>query len=266
MFQISGNVGLYGERLAVALGFVTLVSALATFSSCRSCLSFLGRFGLKSPIERRWYRSFYRYHGYYWWAFLFVLVLHLFVSHSLSRGEVVGFGITVAVVVVVLVLASGIIFNQRLRTAALGVLTSLWRSITHRDIENSVKIFDNTLTSGVDMIRAHPMVIIILLALIIGDWVSTLIALEFCFDALGNSLSLGVLVTGFAIGITAGVLSMVPGGLGVQEGSMAGIYALLGIPFEQAILAAILFRVVYYFIPFLISLGFYRRLLATNSP
>jgi uncharacterized membrane protein YbhN (UPF0104 family) len=42
---------------------------------------------------------------------------------------------------------------------------------------------------------------------------------------------------------------------------MAGVYALLGAPFQQAVLAAILFRVVYYFIPYIISLAFYGRLL-----
>ena len=74
-------------------------------------------------------------------------------------------------------------------------------------------------------------------------------------------LKLGVLISGFSIGMTAGVLSMVPGGLGVQEGSMAGVYALLGVPVHQAILAAILFRVLYYFAPYLFSLSLYHRLL-----
>ena len=193
-------------------------------------------------------------------------IIHLFVSHSLSRGEMVGFGITVAVVVVVLILASAIIFGRSIRAVALRVLTKLWHLITHHNIGNSVQIFDKTLTSGVSVIRSRPLVIALLVALIVGDWTSTVIAVEFCFDALGNPIGLGVLVTGFAIGITAGVLSMVPGGLGVQEGSMAGIYALLGVPFEQAILAAILFRIVYYFVPFLVSLGFYRRLLSEKIP
>jgi uncharacterized membrane protein YbhN (UPF0104 family) len=58
---------------------------------------------------------------------------------------------------------------------------------------------------------------------------------------------------------------MIPGGLGVQEASLAGIYALLGIPFAQAVLVSILFRVVYDFIPFLLSLGLYRRLIRRHS-
>ncbi len=73
----TSGAALYGERLAVVLGFVTLALALATFVSCRSCLSFLGHLGLRSPIDTSWYRAFYKYHGYYWYLFLFVLVLHL---------------------------------------------------------------------------------------------------------------------------------------------------------------------------------------------
>jgi uncharacterized membrane protein YbhN (UPF0104 family) len=61
-------------------------------------------------------------------------------------------------------------------------------------------------------------------------------------------------------------LFMVPGGFGVQEASMAGIYALLGVSFEMAVLASILFRVVYDFTPFLISLFFYRHLLHLPLP
>jgi uncharacterized protein (TIRG00374 family) len=70
-----------------------------------------------------------------------------------------------------------------------------------------------------------------------------------------------VLLSGFGIGLSAGNLSFIPGGLGVQEASMAGIYALLGMSFAQAALVAILFRVVSDFIPFFISLPFYERLL-----
>jgi uncharacterized membrane protein YbhN (UPF0104 family) len=42
---------------------------------------------------------------------------------------------------------------------------------------------------------------------------------------------------------------------------MAGIFALLGVSFEQAVLAAILFRVLFFILPYLFSLGFYWRLL-----
>ena len=81
MFQsTSGGDGLFEERSAVALGFVTLAFALATFVSCRSCLTFLGRLGIKNLTETRRYRAFYRYHGYYWSAFLITLPVHLILA------------------------------------------------------------------------------------------------------------------------------------------------------------------------------------------
>lgn len=71
------GVALYSERLTVALGFVTLFFTLANFASCRSCLSLLGYLGMKSPLEKKWFRPFFNLHGYYMYGFLFTLALHL---------------------------------------------------------------------------------------------------------------------------------------------------------------------------------------------
>jgi uncharacterized membrane protein YbhN (UPF0104 family) len=42
---------------------------------------------------------------------------------------------------------------------------------------------------------------------------------------------------------------------------MAGVFKLMGVSYEQAVLASILFRVIYYLLPYFFSLLFYRRLL-----
>jgi hypothetical protein len=42
---------------------------------------------------------------------------------------------------------------------------------------------------------------------------------------------------------------------------MTGIFALLGISLEKAVVASILYRVVYSIAPYLLSLGFYRLVL-----
>jgi hypothetical protein len=77
VLEIVSGPSLYGERLAIALGFVTLLSAVVTFATCRSCVSFLGHLGLKIPMDKKWYSPFYKYHGYFWWVFLMGLFLHL---------------------------------------------------------------------------------------------------------------------------------------------------------------------------------------------
>ena len=139
------------------------------------------------------------------------------------------------------------------------------KNYPRRSVERQLKDLDSTLRRGEAAVRHQPTILVSPLVLVVADWASAVAVLGLCFGALGDPPELGVLVTGFSIGIVTGLLSMVPGGLGVQEGSMVAVYTLLGVPFEQAALTAILFRVVYYFIPFLVSLGFYRRLLRGES-
>ena len=77
-----------------------------------------------------------------------------------------------------------------------------------------------------------------------SEWALAAVALWSCFDAFGNVPNLGVLLSGSGIGLSAGNVSMVPGGLGVQETSMAGIYALSGMSFTEVDLGRHPFRVV----------------------
>lgn len=76
-FQVAGDLGIYYERIAVTLGFVTLIASIATFASCRSFISLMSRFTHNSLLENRAYKSFYKYHSYYWWSFLIILVIHV---------------------------------------------------------------------------------------------------------------------------------------------------------------------------------------------
>ena len=92
------------------------------------------------------------------------------------------------------------------------------------------------------------------------DWIGCLLTLYFCFLAIHYFIPPEVLVVGFAVGLFASILSLVPGGLGVMEGSMAAIYYSLNVPLEEAIVAVILYRLVYYVFPFLTSLLLYRSL------
>jgi len=76
------------------------------------------------------------------------------------------------------------------------------------------------------------------------DWTTMIAAFVFCFYALGNSIGIGKIIIAFTAGITAGVISNIPGGLGVQEGSAAGVLALFGVGLEISVLATLLFRIV----------------------
>jgi uncharacterized protein (TIRG00374 family) len=92
------------------------------------------------------------------------------------------------------------------------------------------------------------------------DWIGCLFTLYFCFLAIHYFIRPEVLVVGFAVGLFASILSLIPGGLGVMEGSMAAVYYSLMVPLEEAIVAVILYRLIYYVFPFLTSLLLYRSL------
>ena len=74
------NAGLFDERLAVALGFISVVSALAAFTTCRSFITLVMKLGFKDPLQVKWYKAFYKYHGYYWPALWISLVLHVILA------------------------------------------------------------------------------------------------------------------------------------------------------------------------------------------
>jgi uncharacterized protein (TIRG00374 family) len=57
--------------------------------------------------------------------------------------------------------------------------------------------------------------------------------------------------------MTLSYVSLIPGGLGIMEGSMAAIYAGFGVPYENAVAAVLIYRVAYYLLPLIASLFFY---------
>jgi uncharacterized protein (TIRG00374 family) len=167
----------------------------------------------------------------------------------------------IIILIIVIAVATFIIFNGRVRTFVLRVLGNIWHLITRRNIEKRLSNFGDSVTQGIAEMNQKRKFGLLLAALIIGDVAAMIAGLAFCFKALGIPVHLGVLITGFNFGITLTVISFIPGDLGVQEASIAGILAIFGVPFSQGVLGSMLFRVVYYFVPFVFSLGFYWSLL-----
>ncbi len=153
------------------------------------------------------------------------------------------------------------VLTNSFRQWAFQIIGWIWLKLTRHDIKPTLDSFEDSFQKGANVIRKNPRVLASPIGLIAGDWIANIISLWFCFNALKISIDPGVLLTGFVLGITAGAISLLPGGFGSQDLSMVGIYVTFGVPFASAVLAIIFFRVVYYFVPFLVSLGFYRRLL-----
>ncbi|MCX8072402.1 MAG: flippase-like domain-containing protein [Candidatus Binatia bacterium] len=198
-------------------------------------------------------------------------VYYLLRTHELQ-------GVTLAVIAallvlfgVVMIIALFLLLHRQLRRRTLFVLSELgdWilRHVAPRHKPRRVRIwrFQRNLDRGIDFLLSRKRHMIGPVFWIVVDWLGTLYILSTAFLCVGVSVPITFVVVGFAVGIVLSLISLIPGGLGVMEGSMAAIFASLGVPFEAAVVAVLLFRVAYYLLPLVISVFFFRNMMAQTA-
>lgn len=199
-----------------------------------------------------------------------LLVLLASVGFVMSSGTLPAFGLGAIaagalVVLIITLAAAGLLCTAAIREKVLSAAELAVRVVARRDISQHLERFKNTLEQGLQSVRERPRRLLMPVALVFLDVVGSVGALWLSFAALGGAVELSVVIAGLGVGTAMGAISFLPGGLGVQEGSMTGVYSLLGVGFEQALFVSILYRFVYYLAPFAFSLLFYWFLLRLAS-
>jgi uncharacterized protein (TIRG00374 family) len=192
-------------------------------------------------------------------------LIYLGLNASLNQTTTVVLAVSALALFLGTFLATVVVFWGKARRMTIEILTRAVRALVRRDVREPLERFDRTMALGIKAMRQDPASMVLIAGLIVVDWAFSATALWFCFRAFSVTLSLGELISGFVIGTVAGVASFLPAGVGIQEASMTGIFALFGIALEKAVLAAILYRVVYSIVPYLVSLGFYRLVLRPEN-
>jgi uncharacterized protein (TIRG00374 family) len=95
------------------------------------------------------------------------------------------------------------------------------------------------------------------------DWTFTALTLYFCFRSVGVVLPLGQLMVGFTVMFLTSTINPVPAGLGISEAALAGVFKLLGVELEQTLVAALLFRFIFFLLPMAVSVALYLDTLRT---
>jgi glycosyltransferase 2 family protein len=271
--SVSAAFAMVGRLLDIRMSFLSLTETGFVSIILNHVLTAGGMAGLsvrfiimrRRGVEPRDIVAISILHFYLTSLFMIVMLpvafLYLFLNANLPGSLTILVGAMTLLLTILAVIATLVIFMKRLRTPLIHWLIRQGRRLLHRDVGETLRRFDVTMSRAVKAMRRQPITVIRINALNWVDWLASVAVLWLCFDALGDPVSLGVVLTGYVIGVMAGVLSMVPGGLGVQEGSMTGIFVLLGGSFQQSLLASILFRGVFFMLPYGVSLLFYRRLL-----
>lgn len=213
-------------------------------------------------------------------TFLTNVVLLLFVvagfTYLLSSHDLRGYALgTTATLLFFFILASAIamllLFHRALRRRTLFLMAEGAHWFLHRFLPRHrpgrVRIwrFQRNLNRGIDFLLERKRRMGWPVAWIIMDWVFTLLILYGSFVSIHYPIPVSFVVVGFAVGIILSLVSFVPGGLGVMEGSMAAIFASLSVPFETAVVAVLIFRIAYYVLPTVISLFFFRGMLLQGA-
>jgi len=200
-------------------------------------------------------------------GFTYLLSTHHLHGYALGTTTVLLCLFTLAAAVAMLLL-----LHRSLRRRTLFYMAEATHWLLHRFLPRHkparmhIWRYQANLNRGIEFLLARKRHMVLPTLWIVADWVVTILILYGAFVAVHHQIPLTFVVVGFAVGITLSLVSFVPGGLGIMEGSMAAVFSSMSVPFETAVVAVLIFRVAYYILPMIVSLFFFRRMLAVRAP
>ena len=197
-------------------------------------------------------------------------VLMLFNSSATTVQLLKNFSLIV-VMCAVCVVITAFLFNNEWRSRWLRKIFRLMNKVLFHVFralipKGKYDNFMDQLDEGVDLIHKKKNKLTMTIVYVCGDWLFTIFVLYFAFRAVGIHITAGVLVAGFAVGMVTTLIPILPGGLGAMELAMTAVYAQMGIDWDAALMATLIYRVVYYVIPGIISIFIYWGLQLSSSP
>jgi uncharacterized protein (TIRG00374 family) len=176
-------------------------------------------------------------------------LIHLLIVHDLSQAQLIGFGATVLFLgfMIGLVLVA-LRYRERATIAVSWVASRLTHlrkktynpAVTRKEIANLFAAWDS-LRSGAWRKPALGAALNVLF---------DMLTLYFLFVAAGNNIRPGVLLAGYGLPLLLGKMAfIVPGGVGVVEGSMAALYTGLGVPDSITVVVVLGYRLISFWLP-----------------
>jgi phosphatidylglycerol lysyltransferase len=201
-----------------------------------------------------------------------VALLTLIAIRSLfTQGMLKPYQITCAgILLLIILLLAAIITVGIWRPEVVERLTSLAARITnwffrllrrHEPLRPgwSDEVSEEIIASAVAL-RQRPMDVAMTFAIAFLMFVVDIISMALIFPAFGQAISFGKLLAGFALGMLFWIVSPTPQGIGVVESVMALAYGSFGVPPAKALLIALAFRGMTFWIPMLVGALMVRNL------
>ena len=169
-------------------------------------------------------------------AFVLVGFAYVLTSHTLQGSALVATTILLILAIVAAALASLLLLHPRLRRRTLFWIaqTAYWvlhRMLPHRAPPRThIWRYQFNLNRGIAFLLSRKRAMLAPLVYITLDWFLTIMILYTSFLTVRYWVEFAEVIVGFAVGIVLSFASLIPGGLGVMEGSMAAVFASMGDP------------------------------------
>lgn len=175
-------------------------------------------------------------------SLLMMGILLFFCRTMLARLVVVTLWVAVMILLFTLILY---FFPKRTGASWLGrtamrILKAFQRPASRRKVMSGVKRF----YASAQVITGKPKIALPIFFFAVITWALALTRLFFIFQALGFDPPLPMLLLGITLPPMAGLVPLLPAGLGLVDVTYVSIFVLLGAPLEIAILATLIERVI----------------------
>ncbi len=198
--------------------------------------------------------------------FIYLGFFYLYSQHQITERNQAVFGIVVLLVAFLLtwVTIQTIIhegFRRKVWQIGLGVVIAFCARIgrPHWISRERAEVFFENFNGSLNMIMRNREILLFPASLALFDWIFMFLCLKFSFITIDYPVSNKVLMVGFSVGLFTSLFSLTPASIGLMEGSMAGSFYLMGLDYEFSLLAVLIYRIVYYFVPIAVSVLFFKR-------
>jgi len=181
----------------------------------------------------------------------FIGVVYLFIVHDLTNLQLMGYGLVLALLTALLVITLFAVKKTEVVKRYALRFSSLWAKLRKKEDHP-----DQTIASVDRIMLAWK-------SLDNGRWVKPalgalanvmfdMLTLYFLFLAAGFRVNLSVLFAGYGLPLMLGKIAFIlPGGVGVIEGSMAALFESLKVPSDIAVITVLGYRVLSFWLPLL---------------
>lgn len=146
------------------------------------------------------------------------------------------------------------IVNNSVRVSSLSLFMKIYRFISRhlKYLESESKAIESYFESfnhSMNLLVKNSKQLALASFYALADWLFMFACLKTAFLAVHCKAKIGILAIGFCISLFTSVIAIIPGGLGITEGSMVSVFYLLGLEYEKSLIGVLIYRMFYYFIP-----------------